>query len=111
MYIDEKFINERIYSLRMQKGISAIDLSLSIGQSENYINKIENGKALPSLHGLILICEYFNITLKEFFDVENKSPDDIKKLIDEIKGLDSEYIQNLINFVQGIKKNAKNGKN
>lgn len=30
----------------MEKGVSARDMSLSIGQSESYINKIVNGKAL-----------------------------------------------------------------
>lgn len=108
MYIDEKFIKERIIALRTQKNVSARDVSLSIGQNENYINRIENDVSLPSMRGLILICEYFNITLKEFFDVDNKSPDDIKKLNEEIQGLDGEYIKSLINFVQGIKKSAKN---
>lgn len=107
MYIDEKFINERIYSLRMQKGISARDLSLSIGQSENYINKIENGKALPSLHGLILICEYFGITLKEFFDTENTSPNDLNELINEVKSLSNEAIKSLTAFVKETKKSNK----
>lgn len=104
MYIDEKFINERIAFLRAQKGISARDMNLSIGQSENYINKIENGKALPSLHGLVLICEYFGINLNEFFDTENKSPNDIQELIDKVKNLDSESIKGLIAFMNGIEK-------
>ena len=105
MYIDEKLINDRISQLRNQKNVSARDMSLSIGQSENYINRIENGKALPSLHGLVLICEYFGITLKEFFDVENKSPNDLQELIDKIKNLDSESIKGLIAFINGIEKN------
>ena len=107
LYIDDSFIKDRIAQLRIQKGVSARDMSLSIGQNKNYINRIENGTAFPSMNGLILICEYLNVTLKEFFDVENKSPDDIKKLNEEIQDLDSEYIQSLIHFIQGIKKNAK----
>lgn len=38
MYIDEKFIKDRIVQLRTQKGVSARDMSLSIGQNKNYIN-------------------------------------------------------------------------
>ncbi len=104
MYIDEKFINERIAFLRIQKGVSARDMSLSIGQSDNYINKIENGKALPSINGLILICEYFGITLQEFFDINNKSPNDLNDLIKELKNLDSNTLKHLTEFVKGMKK-------
>ena len=38
---------QRIAALRMQKGVSARDMSLSLGQSESYINKIENKRTLP----------------------------------------------------------------
>ena len=35
---------ERLISLRTQKDVSANKMSLSIGQSKGYINKIENQK-------------------------------------------------------------------
>ena len=41
-----KFI-ERLVNLRMAKGVSARDMSLSIGQSAGYINNIENGVNFP----------------------------------------------------------------
>ena len=44
----EEFTQNRILKLRMQKGVSARDMSLSLGQNSNYINQIENKKALPS---------------------------------------------------------------
>jgi len=40
---------KRLIQLRLEKGVSARDMSLSIGQSEAYINRIENRKMLPSL--------------------------------------------------------------
>lgn len=43
-------------------------MSLSLGQSAAYINKIENRNSLPSLSGFFYICEYLKITSKEFFD-------------------------------------------
>ena len=49
----EEFIQNRITQLRMQRGVSARDMSLSIGQNESYINQIENKKTLPSLQGLL----------------------------------------------------------
>lgn len=68
------FIRERIYQLREMNGISARELSLSLGYSSCYINKIENGNALPSITALLYICEYFDLSPKEFFGTlsENK---------------------------------------
>ena len=40
---------ERLSKLRINKGVSARDMSLSIGQSAGYINNIENGVNLPSM--------------------------------------------------------------
>lgn len=57
----EKYFYERLSKLRSQKNVSARDMSLSIGQSENYINSIENKRMLPSMMGFFYICEYFGI--------------------------------------------------
>ena len=38
---------KRLVELRMQKGVSARDMSLTLGQSPSYINNIENGINLP----------------------------------------------------------------
>ena len=56
----------RLAKLRTAKGVSARDMSLSIGQSAGYINHIENGKALPSMAGFFYICEFLDITPQEF---------------------------------------------
>ena len=37
----EDFVPERLAKLRTQKGVSARDMSLSLGQANNYINNIE----------------------------------------------------------------------
>lgn len=47
--MDERGFCDRLSQLRMQKGVSARDMSLSIGQNPGYINNIETGKALPSM--------------------------------------------------------------
>ena len=43
---EEKFA-DRLAQLRIEKGVSARDMSLSIGQSAGYINNIENKNNLP----------------------------------------------------------------
>ena len=52
---------KRLTQLRNKQGISARDMSLSLGQSESYINKIENGKALPSMSAFFYICDFLKI--------------------------------------------------
>ena len=49
--------SKRLAQLRQEKGISARDMSLSIGQNPGYITSIETGKALPSLASLFFICD------------------------------------------------------
>ena len=49
MYNNDNEFIERLIQLRMQKGVSARDMSLSIGQNAGYIHNIESGKALPSM--------------------------------------------------------------
>ena len=70
----EDFVPERIAKLRIQKGVSARDMSLSLGQANNYINNIENKKSLPSMQAFFYICEYLGVTPLEFFDDGNENP-------------------------------------
>ena len=65
---------QRISELRIQKGVSARDMSLSLGQSESYINKIENKRTLPSMTGFFYNCDYLKITPHEFFNTDATAP-------------------------------------
>ena len=84
----EVFVPERIAQLRLQKNVSARDMSLSLGQAANYINSIENRKALPSMQSFFYICEYLGVTPQEFFDEGNACPVRLRELMDEAKRLD-----------------------
>lgn len=100
----ENFTQERITQLRMQKGVSARDMSLSLGQNDSYINRIENKKALPSLQGLFYICEYFNITPKEFFDEGNTYPDQLSDVVEDLKKLDAAALANVAAVIKELAK-------
>ena len=56
----EKFA-QRVSQLRQAKGVSARDMSLSLGQSAGYINNIENGVNLPSMSMFFYICDYLGV--------------------------------------------------
>ncbi len=102
--MDPDFTAKRITQLRMQKGVSARDMSLSLGQNSSYINHIENGKALPSLQVLFWICEYFGITPQEFFDADTTAPIKVRELTEAVKGLNNEQLDNLIAIVKDLKR-------
>lgn len=99
----EQFV-QRLTELRIKKGVSARDMSLSLGQSAGYINNIENGINLPSMSVFFYICEYLNITPKEFFDTDSTDPTKLNELLSVAKGLSSTQIENLIAIAKDIKK-------
>ena len=100
MYEDEFPL--RLAQLRSKKGVSARDMSLSIGQNHAYINNIESGKALPSMTIFFYICEYLNITPCEFFDTNSKNPEKLKSLIQDLKHLDDKQLDNIAEIVKGL---------
>ena len=102
--MEQKLFAERLAKLRTDKGISARDMSLSLGQSDSYINKIENGTSFPSMTVFFYICEYLEISEKEFFDVETKSPSKSLELYNESKQLNDDQLNALIAHVKSIKK-------
>ncbi len=96
--------SQRLSMLRTNKGVSARDMSLSIGQSAGYINNIETGVSYPSMTVFFYICDYLGITPSEFFDTDSKNPTKEKELLEAAKGLSSEQLENLISLAKGLKK-------
>ena len=91
---------ERLTALRLQKSVSARDMSLSLGQSESYINKIENRRTMPSMIGFFYICEYLEITPQEFFNVDTAAPAkaaEIAKSIQKLPPQKADHILQIIN--------------
>lgn len=102
--MDENYIKKRIAQLRTQQGISARELSLTLGQSTGYINTIENGKSLPSMSMFLVICDYFKVSPKDFFDEEVKYPKILSELVNESKKLDEKSLQSLLSIIKSMKK-------
>lgn len=100
----EKEFQLRLARLRTQKGVSARDMSLSIGQNAGYINNIENGKALPSMSSFFFICDYLNVTPEEFFNYNNNSPEEIRDIVDNLKKLRPDVIENISNIIRELSK-------
>lgn len=91
----ESFFAERLASLRLEKNVSAREMSLALGQNCSYINRIENRKAFPSMQVFFYICEYLEITPKDFFNIETESPNRIKELMPLLQKLNREQLNTL----------------
>lgn len=101
--IDEKFIGKQIARLRTVKNVSARDMSLSIGQNQNYINSIENGKMLPSMMGFLYICKFLEVEPKVFFDDNIKESSTFCKAMENFKNLKKEQLELLIKVAKEMK--------
>lgn len=102
--MDEKFIRERITELRIQKNISEYKMSLDLGHSKSYIQSISSGRAMPSMSEFLYICEYLDITPKEFFDTELQSPYLLEQASKGMQTLSDNDLKLLISMIDRLNK-------
>ena len=102
--MNEKDFAIRLARLREKKGVSARDMSLSIGQNPGYINNIETGKSKPSLDGIFFICEYLGVTPSEFFDMESANPTKLNAIIKDMKKLNDQQLETINMLVKDLTK-------
>ena len=100
--MDEKDFALRLATLRTKKGVSARDMSLSMGQNPGYINNIESGKSMPSLTGIFYICDYLNITPSELFDEEVENPEKLKGIIKDLRKLNDKQLDTISALVKDL---------
>ena len=98
----EDLFAERLASLRSQKKISAREMSLSIGQNGSYINRIENKNAFPSMQAFFYICEYLQISPKDFFYMEIPNPGKLNDVILELRKLNEEQLDTVLAVAKGL---------
>lgn len=103
----EDFFVERLSSLRNQKNVSAREMSLALGQNASYINRIENKQTFPSMQAFFYICEYLQISPKDFFDEDNPAPIKIDQIVKELKKLDSIQLDTVMAVAKGLQHKAK----
>ena len=90
----------RLSKLRMQKGVSARDMSLSIGQNAGYINCIENGRSLPSMKNFFLICDYLGITPNDYFNYQTSFPKKLSSAVDNLCHLDDDKLSHISSVIE-----------
>ena len=102
--MDEKQFALRLAQLRENKGVSAREMSLAIGQNAGYINNIESGKSLPSLTGFFYICEYLDVSESDFFDLNSVNPSRLDSIVKQLKILDDTQLNAIFELVKVMNK-------
>ena len=98
----EEFFPARLAELRLKENISAREMSLALGHNASYINRIENKQTFPSMQSFFYICDYLNISAKEFFDQDVSEPVGNKRLVTLIEKLDDEQMEIVSSVVKGL---------
>lgn len=104
--MNQEWFSSRLAQLRTARKLSARDLSLSLGQSAGYINKIENNRSLPSMQVFFYLCEFLQITPEEFFNQNITYPILMNETISELNKLDEKQLEHILNIAKDIN-NAK----
>lgn len=101
-------ISKRIIELRAGKAASII--SSELGKGETYINRIQLKKKKPPFRSIHQICDYFGISLAEFFqtDADRKVlPEKVERIREEMKSMDPDDLENVIKLIAKLPKRKR----
>lgn len=102
----QKYISKRIRLLRIQEGMTQMELEEKAGLGYNYIYKLENKSNNITLSTLSKIMVALKVDIPTFFDVEFTTDPDIQELIflmtDLPKKKRSEVIQAINTLVKTL---------
>jgi transcriptional regulator with XRE-family HTH domain len=78
-----QYVIEQIKKVRVQQGVSQMELSLRSNLSQSFLANLENGKKQPSVLTIIKIASALGVNPKDFFPQKTASIDkqEIKKEI------------------------------
>lgn len=68
--MDNNRFAHNLKELRLERGIGQIELANSIGVSKGIISLWENGKREPTLHYVMIIAKYFEVSIDELVGFE-----------------------------------------
>lgn len=80
----KKDLNEKLVNLRKAKGLSQEELGMELDVSRQTISKWEAGQSYPDFQRLVMLSDYFHMTLDELVkdidveEVRNKNMTDEK---------------------------------
>lgn len=101
----EALLIRQLEKLRINKGVSQREMSLSLGQSPGYIAKLTSGHNLPRMITFFWICDYFKVHPKDFFNEEIVgNPALIESTIQDLYKLSDEQLIHISALVKDLSK-------
>jgi len=101
--VEPDFVRNRITELRVKKGIAEHRMSLELGHSRSYMQSISAGRALPSMTEFLAICDYLEVTPRDFFDETCGSPCLTNKILQETREMSDADLLLLLNIINRFK--------
>ena len=89
--------NEKLMSIRKTKGLSQEELGMELQVSRQTISKWESGQSYPDFQRLVMLSDYFDMTLDEL--VKDIDVQDVRD-----KNLTDEKVASIYLDVENVKK-------
>lgn len=102
--MESDFVRDRITELRLKKGIAENRMSLDLGHSRSYMQSISSGRALPSMTEFLAICDYLEVSPREFFNEESTNGYLVNKIQKEIKDMNEQDLLLLLDIIKRFKR-------
>ena len=95
-----QFIIQRMMAILEEKNLSERQVSMDLGYSDSYMNKVKNGSIALTIDFLEEFCNELNVRPEEFFALPEAGTPNQYLLLQEIKELPEEDIQCLYNLAK-----------
>lgn len=105
--MDVDFIRRRITELRISRGVSEYKMSLDLGHSRSYMQSIASGRMMPSMSEFLYICEYLDVTPREFFDEGEADSPLVQKAVRGLRRLDDKDVSAIIGVIDRLQEKNK----
>ncbi len=92
--------NEKLMSIRKMKGLSQEELGMELQVSRQTISKWETGQSYPDFQRLVMLSDYFDMTLDEL--VKDIDVQDVRD-----KNLTDEKVASIYLDVENVKNKSK----
>lgn len=101
--LTKNFIMDRITELRLKRNVSERQMSRDLGHSPTYLSNLAANKGLPSLKVIVECCNYFGISVSDFFRDDAKKEPSADYLADRVKELfDQEDLVVLVKLLNAM---------
>ena len=95
-----KDVLTRIGYIRHEANLSARELSLRLGMSQQYVSKVENGHIVLTVEKLFQILEICNCSIEKFFSTNIEDFEKDKEIEFILTKIPSSQKQNLIELLK-----------